>query len=169
MLKNKKGLTLIELIIAIVISSIVFTLVAYFFTKFINTSNQIKKEEKRIFEQHLIVDILEGFENNINLKGQALYVDTLGTYLYSLDEYNTLDKSISLNIHEKEINYNGKTIKLETVNNINLKTEQTNKKIIYFTIVFDNDTTYNFNIYIIGGILSSEENLWKESFVILFS
>ncbi len=153
--KNNQGFTLVELVVAIVVSSIVLTLVSYFLIRFFSTSKKIKAEQNRTFEQSIIVNYFNDFKDQANLLGKKVTINYNNNIVYT-----TLDSSeepisevIKIDNKKLEIKYNKASTKLETIKSINLVKMDNMTKLFRVVITFDNDETYQFSIYIVGGLL----------------
>lgn len=152
--KQKKGFTLVELIVAIVVSGIVLTLSSYIFITFINTSRKIQATEARTAEQNIIVKYLESLANKANLKGKRIIINYENNYLYLEPD---VDEEISYSIIEidnenKKMKYDEVIIKYNKIARIDFINIETSNKQFLVEITYDDDSIYQFYIYIVGGI-----------------
>lgn len=151
---NQHGFTLIEVIVAIVISGIALTLVSYFFVTFMRTSKEVKAQQQRTYEQNLIVNYFDGFANRVNLKGiniQINYEQGLA-YAGDLEEESTRYETIQIDNVNKIFTYNDVTLNYSSIVDIQLVEIEGSSKCFSVWITFDDDSTYQFAIYIIAGI-----------------
>lgn len=153
MLKKHKnsGFTLVELIVAMVISGIVLSLVGHFFISFTKTSRQSKASQLRVYEQNVVVRCFEKFENLANLNGASISLDNENKTLsfnISRDEVN--NAIIKYDKTKKVLTYNTLNYSLDKVIDINISQDETRKTLFNCELTFDNETVYRFSIYIIN-------------------
>ena len=153
--KRNKGFTLGELIVAIVVSSIVLTLISYFVVKFVNLSEEVKFKRKMTYEQNVVTKFFDDFVNNVNLNGYVVninYANNIIYYQYEMME-NILINRIIIDNESKTLKYNDKIIlEFSSIKQININKSNDFSNIFSVEIIFNNDTTYVFSKYIINSI-----------------
>lgn len=152
--KNQCGFTLIEVIVAIVISGIALTLVSYFFVTFMRTSKEVKAQQQRTYEQNLVVNYFDRFANRVNLNGTNIQINYEQGLVYARDweEESTLYETIQIDNVNKIFTYDDITLNCSSIVNIRLAKIENSSKCFSVWITFDDDSKYQFSIYIIGGI-----------------
>lgn len=153
--KKNSGFTLTELIIAIVISSIVLTLISYFFVRFINISNDVKKERNKTYEQNIITKYFDDLENFVNLNGYGVNINYSNNVIYYQDENKAMGliNSIIIDNTNKTLKCNDKLIlEFNSIKTVHIKESVHTSNIFLVEITFNDDSTYVFSNYIINGI-----------------
>lgn len=156
----KNGFTLVELIVTMVISSIVLTLVASLTISFTKTSNESKIQQKKAYEQNVIVKSFEKFANEVNLAtGKVVYqvtTETLenddyietGFCLINCENESQPKTIFTYDKKDRKISYNSLTYELDNIQDI--KIEEKFDKIFVVTLEYENDKTYVFSLYFIN-------------------
>lgn len=152
--KHNQGFTLTELIVAIVISGIVLTLVGYFSVRFNSLSKKVKAQEKRTYEQSVVVKYFDAFTNEVNLDGMVVTINYNDCFICSTNEL--LNTSIKVDNINKKFQYNGIELDLTTITEIKFIKMEKYQKLFSVLITFDDDSKYQFSIYIVGGINEEE-------------
>ena len=122
MAKHSKGMTLVELIIALSVSSIVLIALLSFF---IFIQKHYQQETKRVQNQQAVRLFTQVIEDSIRMSSQSLQVDHDGTCttLYDLEEKITIATYCPLNQDQYTID-DGVTIDGITDLEIEIKTEE---------------------------------------------
>lgn len=155
--KYNQGFTLTEVIVAIVISSIVFTLTSYLFVRFVHTQKEIKAMQQRTLEQNVVVAYFDSFANKVNLQGEEITIDYEKGMIASsnMELEKPFAEEIIVDNQNHKIKYNGDEVSLSRVKEIQFIPIDASTKLFMVQIVFDNDSTYQFSTYIIGGITNN--------------
>lgn len=122
MAKHSKGMTLVELIIALSVSSLVLVSLLSFF---IFIQKHYQQETKRVQNQQAVRLFTQVIEDSIRMSSQSLQVDHDGTCttLYDLEEKITIATYCRLNQDQYTID-DGVTIDGITDLEIEIKTEE---------------------------------------------
>jgi len=151
-INKSSGFTLVELIVAMVISAIVLSLVGTFFISFTKTSRQSKAKQLMVYEQNVVVRCFEKFENAANLAGKSITLNKeQKTIEFSASDNSDIPEvSIKYDKATKTLSYNTLKYSLDKVVDIDITNVPSQKKLFLCKLTFDDESVYQFSIYIIN-------------------
>lgn len=125
--KNKRGFTLMEIIVVIAISSIFFTVVALILQSSFNIFNNSKADYNDYNNEHLINTSTDTFINKVNLKGNSVVYKEANEIVVIECDDEKIEISNSLFIYESagaqlsKIELTSITVKCSIINSNSLK------------------------------------------------
>lgn len=146
--KNKRGFTLMEIIVVIAISSIFFTVVALILQSSFNIFNNSKADYNDYNNEHLINTSTDTFINKVNLKGNSVVYKEANEIVVIECDDEKIEISNSLFIYESA----GAQLSKIELTSITVKCSIINTNSLKITISDSSGPTSEKIYQIIGGI-----------------
>lgn len=167
-LQTKKGFTLTELIVAIVVSGIAMAMIGMLITSIYSNWKRSEAEAERLREQSIIIGCFDKVVNDVN-KDETLGITINFNNDFSIINNNN-NENIILSYSDNKLKYNETdysfnkvvNINIDEVVNINIDEVGSSKRIIKVIITFDNETVYENTYCFIKNYNKEEGSIWQK-------